>query len=395
MVIYKDQLKKLLEFRERAREHLVVSLYLNVTPPRPFLSELRSLLHARRVQLHEHAHENDLPKAEIRAVEELFDRIEARVEEIERGLERTRLLVIFADPEGFWQEYRLPVALPSRLVVEPDPYVRPLTVLLDEFDRYCVVVTDARKARLFSLYLGDFEEHPDVFVEDDVPDRVSASRSVTRAAGSGVWGGLGDLRVQRHIEDHVHRHLKRVADLAFRFYQETGFDRLILGGPEDKVLPWLKDHLHSYLQQRLAGEFHARPEWNEAKLKELALEVAQRWERRCEEELIERLLEQAKPGGKGVLGLEPTLEALMLGQVHTLVVQNEFRAQGTLCRNDHYLSTYLEKCPLCDGEMEPVEDLVDEMVEEAIAQGAEVEHVFTDHEGFTEHGVGALLRFTL
>ncbi len=391
MAIYKDQVKELLAFRERAREHPVVSLYLNVTPPRPFVSELRSLLHARRTRLRE----SDWAKGEIRALEELFERIEARVEELERALERTRLLVLFADPGGFWQEYRLPVALPSRLMVEPDPYVRPLTVLLDEFDRYCVVVTDARKARLFSLYLGDFEEHPDVFVEDEVPNRVTVSRSLTSASGSGVWGGLGDQRIQRHIEDHVHRHLKRVADLTFRFYQETGFDRLLLGGPEDKVLPWLRDHLHSYLQGRVAGEFHARPEWNEAQLKERALEVAARWERRCEEELIERLLELCRPGGKGALGLEPVLEALMLGQVHTLVVRHDFRAEGRLCPQDHYLSTYLEKCPLCGGAMEPVEDLVDEMVEEAIAQNAEVEHVFTEHEGFSEHGVGAILRFTL
>jgi peptide subunit release factor 1 (eRF1) len=77
------------------------------------------------------------------------------------------------------------------------------------------------------------------------------------------------------------------------------------------------------------------------------------------------------------------------------VVQSDFRTAGKLCPNDHYLSTYLGKCPLCDGEMEPVEDLVDEMVEEAIAQNAEVEHVFTHHDGFTEHGVGAVLRFTL
>ncbi len=39
-------------------------------------------------------------------------------------------------------------------------------MLLDEFERYCVLVADARKARIFSLYLGDLEEYYDVFVEN-------------------------------------------------------------------------------------------------------------------------------------------------------------------------------------------------------------------------------------
>ncbi len=356
MVIYFHQIEELL--RHRGRGHPVVSLYLNVTPPRPFLSELNSLLHTKRNQLKE---SGTLTKDGLRALEATFKRIESHVRAHERSLEGTRLLVIFADSENLWQEYRLPVALPSRLVVEPNPHTRPLTVLLDEFDRYCVLVTDTRKARTFSLYLGDFEEHPDVFVEDEVPDRVRVSRSMTVSAGSGVWGGLGDQRIQRHIEDHVHRHLKGVADQAFQFFQERRFSLLILGGPDDKVLPWLKDHLHSYLQERLAGEFHARPEVSVGELKEKALEVAQRWERQYEKRLIGRLLDLSGPNGKGALGLEPTLEALMLGRVHTLIVQHDFRAPGTLCLKDHYLSTYLEKCPLCSKEMQPVEDLADEM----------------------------------
>ena len=390
MIVYLDQIEELLRFR--SREHPVVSLYLNVTPPRNFVSELNSLLHTTSKRLEE---SEQFSKAQLRELEKVFEKIETHVREDLERFERTRLVVLFASAEGLWQEYQLPLALPSRIVVEPDPYTRPLTVLLDEFNHYAVLVTDARKARIFSLYLGDFEEHPDVFVVDDVPTRPRVSVSLTQSKGSGVWGGLGDQRVQRHVEDHVHRHLKHVADQTFRFFQEKKFDLLILGGPEDKVLPYLKDHLHSYLQERLAGEFHARPELNEAQLKERALEVAQRWERQHEERLIGRLLELSGHGSKGTVGLEPTLKALMLGQVHTLVVQHDFRAQGALCPQDHYLSMEAQTCPLCGGEMQPVEDLVDEMVEEAIAQNAEIEHVFTEHEGFSEHGVGAILRFTL
>jgi hypothetical protein len=167
----------------RSHEYPMVSLYLNVTPPRPFVSELNSLIH---LQKERWATNNQLDKRQLRALEELLARIESHVRSLERQLERTRLLAIFASPDGFWQEYRLPVALPSQLVVNFDPYIRPLTVLLDEFDRYCVVVSDARKARIFSLYLGEFEEE-EGFFEDNVPSKVSVGRGVRlggRASGA-------------------------------------------------------------------------------------------------------------------------------------------------------------------------------------------------------------------
>jgi peptide chain release factor subunit 1 len=378
-VIQAGELRQLTSFH--SREHPVVSLYLNVTPPRPFVSELSSLIHTKLQDL---KGSKLLSKDQLRTLEETLAKVKESVKGLERELKGTRLLVIFASPEGLWQVYRLPVALPSRLIVEPDPYIRPLSLLLDEFYRYCVLVVDARKARIFSLFLGEIEEHLGLF-EDEVPGKVRV----------GGWAGLAEKRIQRHIEDKVHHHLKKVAERTFQFFKEREFALLIVGGPQDKTIPYLLDHLHSYLQQRLAGTFAARPEEKIAQLKEKALGVAQDYERREEEQLIARLLQENKPGGKGVLGLEPTLESLMLGQIHTLIIEHDFRVEGFLCPNDHYLSSYQQQCPLCGSKLEAVEDLADEIVEEALQQGAEVEHVFTEHEAFSNHGIGALLRFTL
>ena len=40
-------------------------------------------------------------------------------------------------------------------------------------------------------------------------------------------------------------------------------------------------------------------------------------------------------------------------------------------------------------------NLTDEMVEAAINQNAEVQHVFAEHEAFDQYGIGARLRFTV
>ncbi|MFP4036350.1 MAG: hypothetical protein ACLFUE_02385 [Desulfobacteraceae bacterium] len=387
MLIDRRQLEELV--RHKNEENQVVSVYLNLTPPRSYASELNSMTHT---ILHSLA--DRLEADRLRRVEKVFEKIEKHVRNnLKRPPERTRLAAIFADPDGFWQEYFLPVALPSRTVVEPNPYTRPLTMLLDEFERYCVLVCDARKARIFSLYLGEFEEQPDIFVEHDVPGRVRVTGS--RTAGGPVQAGMGDENIQRNIEDRIHRHLRDVALRTFDFFKGKDFDRVLLGGPEHKVRHWLKDHLHSYLKKRLAGEFNSAPDDSSEDLRRKALQTAQAYEREQEKALIDDILEKSGPGGMAVLGAEPVIEALSLGQVHTLVIDNDFRMEGYVCPGDHILSTYLETCPLCENPMEQTEDLGDEMVEEALRQGSEIEHVFADHEELKKHGVGALLRFSL
>lgn len=372
----------------------VVSLYLNVTPPRPFKSELHSLIHEKRLRLAEAGLDRDLR----REIDALLDRMRSYVDGL-RELPGTRLLVLFAAPDGFWQEYRLPVAYPSRLYVEPDPHIRPLTALLDQFDRYCVLVVDARKARLFTMYLGEIEEHLGYF-ESDTPSWISDGEGRAArgpAVGPGPWAGWRESKIQRHIQDHVHRHLKEVSARVFQGFKAFGFDRLIVGAPQGKdgkIFPLLERHLHSYLRERLAGVFPGAPDMPEAELKARALETARARELEEERDLIGRLMEEAsRKDGLAVLGVQHVLPALMLGQVHTLVVDQAFHAPGRVCPGDHYLALAEERCPLCGGELSPVEDLADEAVEEAIAQGAEVEHVFARHPEFSAHGIGAFLRF--
>lgn len=378
-----DRIGELLRYAAGERAAPIVSVYLNITPPRPYVSELRSLLHEQRTALDDGSWE---PRT-VRAVKEVFDKIVERAEEIHLagGIDGARLLVIFADPEGYWQEFHLPVGLPSRVVVDPDPYVRPLSVLLDEFPRYLVVVADAEKARIFTLMLGELEEHA---VDGSRP--VWARRIGPQPAGTGVWHGS---RQEREIEDHVHRHLRKVAELAFDAFGATAPDAVIVGGPEEDVLPFLVDHLHSYLQERLAGTFDGRPDQPLAEIRERAVSVATAHERQREQQLLERLAERAATGGRGVVGVGATARALMMGAVHTLIVAVGRMVPGHVCPADHHLTVDEERCPLCGGETRPVDDIIDEMVEEAIAQRAEVEHVFGDHELLAEEPVGAILRF--
>lgn len=381
------ELRELAEYEPR--EGPVVSLFLNLSDPGRVETELNSLI---RNASRERDKDGRFDESQRKALERLL-------REVDRGVRKElfpdapgRLLVVFADNQGLWREYRLPVSLPSRMVIQQSPHVRPLSLLLDEFPRYGVLVADSRNAHLFSLYLGDFEEYPDVLIQDEVPDQVSAKKSMT-VSSAGVYSGMGDQRIQRHIEDHVHRHYKHVAKRCFEVFKREGLDRLIVAAPDEGEISRLKDHLHSDLQRRWVGTFQARPGDDAQELKKRALDTSQRCEKKEERELLDRLVDAHLSGGLGVLGLEPVLTALRMGQVHTLIMRHDFTVPGYLCREDRYLSAGPASCPVCGKDLEPVERLSEEIVQEALSQDAEIEHVTVDHEGFDPYGLGAWLRF--
>jgi peptide chain release factor subunit 1 len=388
--MYSERLKALSKRVDQGTP--IVSLYLNVTPPTEYRSALNSLIHTNLKRIET---ENNYSKNQIKKIQQLTDKIEDYIRHRFQRSEKTRMIVIYADPSGMWEEFQLPVAVPSRLLIEPHPYIKPLTLLMDKFEKYGVLLVNNRSAKFFVHSLGEFEEYSDVFIQDYVPDNVHANISVTYSKGEGVQSGLGEPRVRRHIEDHIHRHLKHVADRTFELYREKRFGHLIIGGSEDKIVPWLKNHLHSYLQNIIVGEVNVNPERNIGELKDKIIEVVQQFEWQEEKNLIEQLEEQNYEGGKAVLGLEQTINALMMGQIHTLAVRDDYRTEGYLCPDDHCISTETQQCPTCSSDMVYTDDLAEVIIEEAINQNAEIKQIAWNNQQFEKHGIGAILRFTL
>jgi len=110
---------------------------------------------------------------------------------------RGKGLALFScTPRQLWQAYFLPVRVRDRLAFEPRPLIAPLLDVLDEYERYAVVIVDKERARLFTVFGGEIEERDDF--KDFVP-------------GHHDQGGLSQPRYQRHQETHVYWHLKKVA----------------------------------------------------------------------------------------------------------------------------------------------------------------------------------------
>jgi peptide chain release factor subunit 1 len=366
-----DVIRSLAGFK--AQQTPVVSLYLDVdgrrfVRPRDYEVHLDHLLREAAGNTNGH-----------KPASADLQRIESH---IKAGLDRshTRGLAIFSCADAdLWQVFELPVPVRNQLVVNATPHVRQLETVVDEYERFGVLLADKQRARVFVFELGELVDKSELF--DQLPRHED---------DKGDWD-------RDHVRDHsmaaAYKHLKRSAEVAFHVFQEQGFDHVVIGAPEE-IANELERLLHPYLRERIAARISVPVTASDAAIKAAALHVEEQVERSKKAALVERLRQAANnPNGLGVAGLDDVLKALVERRVETLLVSEGYEAPGWRCRACGHVCTKGRKCPLCSADMDLVDDVVEEAVEEAIAQSCRVCVCVGNADLDVMGGVGALLRF--
>jgi hypothetical protein len=352
-----------------------LSVYLDTTPPRmsgqAYLLSFRDRCRVRRATV---AAED----------QDAFEAARTRAEHYlaEQFVPHSPGLALFA-PGGSedLMVVPLPAALPDDVIWADRPSIAPLEALLDEYERLAVVLFDAERARLFTVFLGAIETQQQ-FV-DAVPAKQAAGGSF----------GPGQTRFARHREDHLRRHAERTVRALMLLLRKHSFDRVLLAGP-DEALAVLKRELPRPLRARLAGSFDVPLFATETEVLKATIRSAESIERRTEEHLVDELLEDAATPHV-VVGVAGTLNALAEGRVHLLLIAEHFDAPGSVCSNCGRLVADEHLCPACCGVTQPSATLHEAIVEQALAQGAKIETVSEAAAvRLEEHGgVGAWTRF--
>lgn len=367
--ITEDTLRTLAGFR--AEGVPVTTCYLDV--------DGRRLLTQRDV---EHELDTVLRSARSRAngtpsVHADLDRIEGYVR---NGFDRSRVraLALFSCSErDLFEVVPLPARVRSRVVVNDMPAVGQLEAIAEEKCRFGVLLVDRKRTRMFIFEL-------DELVETTESDSETLRDYDTR--GERERGG-----VQGHVDAVASQHVRGAAALAFASLQEHGFEHLCLGCPDD-LAGELESALHPYLRERLRGRLPVTPQASLDAIRRAAADAEETTERAREAALVRRLLDTVASRGRAVTGLTPVLEALAERRVEHLVVSHEFEQEGWRCRRTGALHAMR---PQRDdaASLQHVEDVVEDAIDDALAQGAEVE-ICVANADLDVHGrIGALLRY--
>lgn len=341
-----------------------------------------------------------------KAARGLLEKLKARGEELlaETSTQGRGSFALFAEP-GELKTLKLPVDLRDRIVVDRSPYASPLSSLIDQYERYCVVLCDQRRARLFESYLGNADGWEEIESEHQRHRSQPAGGPAGRSGGAhgGSYHGLEALPRKNRAVFLLHQHLQAVADRAFRRFKLRPFDRLILCGPKE-ILPQLEEQLHSYLKERVVAREQLPVDTPPRDAQRRVLEIEAEVEARKERELLEEVRNRLGSSGLATSGMDETLRSLFFGKVHTLIVPDGDQQPGRECPECKFLmyrpedvgekSPTLVECPVCKRPTRRVPDIVDEAVELAILSGARLEHIaFARPELEELGGMAAVLRF--
>lgn len=358
--------------------HYFVSLYLNVDP----LSNRGGdyAIHFKNMMKNT---VDSLDKGLHKKIREDIDRINHYVS-ANKVLFRKGLALLSSAESALWKTYHLGVPVKNEMVVNSTPYIKPLLEVLDNYERYAVVLVEKKEARIFVIHLGEIVEYGEV-KSPEVPGK-------HRQAG---WYGLEETRFENHINYHVRFHLKDVAGKLDTFLGGEHIGRLILGGSDEAVSAF-RSLLHKTVLDRVIGtvklEMFAPPD----EVLRMTMQVISGYERKQEEETVEALVTQSLKGKGAVIGLADVISALQEQRVMKLVVLRDYKAIGYTCGTCGFLSAEkVEPCPTCDGggKARPIEHIANLAGEMAVQQGAVVEVVSESKRLAEAGGIGAFLRF--
>jgi len=260
-------------------------------------------------------------------------------------LPSTRGIAIFAS-QGLhlFEALALPHVHRSRLGVDHVPLVRELVALEEEFGTILVAVCDRTAARFFEVTAFDCVE-------------------LTALAGIDASRGSREHAFHTRIRAEKQRLYAQVADRIFHLNSQRPLSGLVVAGvgvDAGAVVP----HLHTYLHDLVLGVVKLNPKQvTAAEVREAALALREERERAWERAHADAVKEGVGTGW-AVNGIDASLKALVRGQARTL---------------------------LADGQDD--DPRIDEAVEDALRQRAQVDVFDDDKARRVVDGLAALLRF--
>lgn len=353
----------------------IVSLFLNVSPQdrkkQAYISKFKNLVKA-------------LPEEKFNKCKEDFNKIESFLQ-TERESFKKSLVIYSSVKNNFWVRYDLNVDIKDDLIIDKTPYTTPLFDLLDNYQKYGVVVVDKRTARVFLVFLGDIEEYG-MLHHEDVPGKHK----------KGGWFALAEKRYERHIDYHVKMHLKDVLDKFSDFLKDKEIRRLIIAGPDEAISEFI-DIIPNEIKQKIVARTYIEKYASKEEVLEKVLPVIEEYERSKESKTVSELITRSLKNDNAVLGVDDVLKYLRDKRVMKLIVAKDHKVDGFICENCGFATTQsVECCMECGSCVMKSDNLIEKAIEMALEQAAMIEVVKdeNDKDKLIQYGgIGAFLRF--
>jgi peptide subunit release factor 1 (eRF1) len=371
-----------LGLRSEQTENTVLTVYLDVDQSqqanlnRGFERQLKDMLSSVRAAIG-----ND---GEMKAFESASLRIE---DFVERYQPSARGLAIVADASDgyFWnEETAFPIS--NQIRWGREAFVGPMVLALDEYERIGIVLLDRANSRLFTMLLGEVEEH----IQEGFNHR--KVRHI-KTVGMDHLGSAS--RAQRKADEQVRLNLRHIAKDMDQMFEQQGVGRIILAGSPE-ITSALQAILPKRLESKVIGSMDLAMNATIDEVRRAAKPLAEKFERDAEEKLVNELITSAAKSTRVVTGLGRTLYALNQRRIWQLVYTDGFHTAGYECAACAALfSLETASCSFCGSAVTLIPDVVERAIDHAVRRGAKIEVIRGEEAEsllMNAGGIGAFLR---
>lgn len=254
-----------------------------------------------------------------------FEELRARAEQFSMTLRpECKAIAAFFTP-GTEQVFRLKVPVTRSEIAYGRPAVASLLWLLDEFEPYVVALVDSEKTRLFVARLGRAGKsgmlHTDIEEYDFKQKTMMPS-----GAGEGGYtqGGNNRDAFEATLDEHTRRYYRDVAHQIGDLLEQSGAERVLLGGIEASAHA-VRGLMHETVARAVVGFVPVPLHVGDQSALTQLLPTALAFERAQEQRVVDEVIDLAKSGGRGALGVPAVLQALANKQVELLIVPWPFQ----------------------------------------------------------------------
>jgi len=287
-------------------------------------------------------------------------------------------VAIFCSPmNDLFEFHELMTPVKDHVVVDSSPYVRPLTKLADEWETTALALVDQQNFKLFVLSLSSAEK---------------VGSDSEQIMGRHKKGGCSQARFQRLRKGAIKEFLEEAALTIAEMMEREKLENLIIAGPGNAKKD-LMDYLNPHARKKVVSVIDHHFKASHQELFDKAQEAIQAEERTEELERIEELKGEILTEGLAVYGLRETRDAVMAGQVETLLVSQGFTTGGWKCEACQLFDLgHREGCRSCSRPVTEI-DFIEELTEYVHRTDGEVDFVMDSDDLEALGGVAALLRY--
>lgn len=243
-----------------------------------------------------------------------FDSLKADVERIDTYLNdeldpaAQGVFIVACQAKGLFVPLALGLPMETRLATGSIPSLSQLALLQDDHPTYALLNADQKDAVLGFYSQTNLDQ--------------SISIDATGFPRKQQTGGISQRRLQARADERVAAFARGVAEETRNALDEEDVSMLIIAGDEVITSP-LDDAFHQTVKDRIIGTLRLDNNLSSQEIGEAARPLVAAAERAREAEAIAKFQNGLGQGGLAAAGAKATLAALQVGQVMTLIMNDD------------------------------------------------------------------------